>query len=97
MHTMTASISNSTYLERIQGTELPPSAIHLIDTVVSSFHQIPGSAIIIRYIRSSYKNDPVRSLVELFLVIFAVRYLLAPSYSTKRTNTFALAMRRSRS
>lgn len=75
---------NTTYLSTLHGTELPTSALHFIDTVVASFHRIPGSAIVIRYIRSSYQNDPIRSLVELFLFIFAVRYLLAPTYSTKK-------------
>ncbi|EER44122.1 serine palmitoyltransferase [Histoplasma capsulatum H143] len=49
----------------------------------SQFHRVPGSAILLRYVRSSYQNDPVRSAVELFLFLFAVRYLLAPKYSTK--------------
>lgn len=73
--------STSAYLH---GTELPSTALHLIDTTISSFHAIPGSAIVLRYIRSSYQDDPIRSLVELFLFIFAVRYLLAPTYSTKK-------------
>ncbi len=47
------------------------------------FQKIPGSAIFLRYVKSSYQNDPVRSAVELFLVLFAIRYLLAPKYSTK--------------
>jgi serine palmitoyltransferase len=47
------------------------------------FHRVPGSAIFLRYVKSSYQNDPVRSAVELFLFLFAVRYLLAPKYSTK--------------
>ncbi|KAF2870951.1 serine palmitoyltransferase 1 [Massariosphaeria phaeospora] len=48
------------------------------------FHKMPGSAIILRYIKSSYQNDPVRSAIELFLFLFAVRYLLAPTYSTQK-------------
>jgi len=47
------------------------------------FHKIPGSAIFVRYVKSSYQNDPIRSAVELFLVLFAIRYLLSPKYSTK--------------
>ena len=46
--------------------------------------QIPGSSVALRYIRSSYQDDPVRSLIELLLCLFAVRYLLASSYSTAR-------------
>lgn len=81
---MAQSLLNSTYLASLSGTELPATAVQLIDTIISSFQKIPGSAIVIRYIQSSYQNDPIRSLVELFLFIFAVRYLLAPTYSTKK-------------
>ncbi len=49
----------------------------------NQFRRVPGSAIFLRYVKSSYQNDPVRSAVELFLFLFAVRYLLAPKYSTK--------------
>ena len=72
------------------GQELPPAALHLIDTTVNSFQKIPGSAILVRYIRSSYQNDPIRSVVELFLFIFAVRYLLAPAYSTSSAKNVPL-------
>ncbi|KAI1612347.1 serine palmitoyltransferase [Exophiala viscosa] len=56
---------------------------NLANTASDQFHKIPGSAIFLRYVRSSYQNDPIRSAVELFLVLFAIRYLLAPKYSTK--------------
>ena len=52
----------------------------------SAFQQLPGSAVIIRYVQSSYQNDPIRSAFELVLVIFFVRYLLSPSYSTHNQN-----------
>lgn len=55
----------------------------LANAASEQFHKIPGSAIFLRYVQSSYQNDPVRSAVELFLVLFAIRYLLAPKYSTK--------------
>ncbi|MBE7180623.1 MAG: hypothetical protein INR71_05320 [Terriglobus roseus] len=45
------------------------------------FYRIPGSAIAIRYIRSSYQNDPVRSFIELFLGLFALRYILGSRYA----------------
>ena len=51
------------------------------------FRKLPGSAILVRYIQNSYQNDPVRSIVELLLFLFAVRYLLAPRYSTKHKAT----------
>lgn len=58
-----------------------------VNEALDHFQKLPGSSIIIRYIRSSYQNDPVRSAVELFLFLFAVYYLLAPTYSTtKRRN-----------
>ena len=55
------------------------------------FQKVPGSAILLRYIKSSYQNDPVRSAVELFLFLFAVRYLLAPSYSTQKKSYVTLS------
>ena len=71
--------------------ELPPSAAHLLTTCLDTLQKVPGSAIAVRYIQSSYQDDPIRSLVELFLFIFAVRYLLAPTYSTKKTKNVQLS------
>ncbi|KAF3930863.1 hypothetical protein ABW19_dt0204049 [Dactylella cylindrospora] len=56
------------------------------DMAVTQFHRIPGSAIVTRYIKMSYQHDPARSVIELCLVIFAIRYLLAPKYSTQKKN-----------
>lgn len=56
------------------------------NVVSTTFQKVPGSAVIIRYVQSSYQNDPIRSAIELVLVIFFVRYLLAPSYSTHKQN-----------
>jgi serine palmitoyltransferase len=66
--------------------DLQEAQAHLLtffDRFSEEFQKLPGSAIFLRYIKSSYQNDPIRSAVELFLVLFAVRYLLAPKYSTK--------------
>ncbi|KAG8529282.1 uncharacterized protein KY384_005917 [Bacidia gigantensis] len=52
----------------------------VLDTISVHFQKLPGSAIFLRYVKSSYQDDPVRSAVELILFLFAVRYLLAPSY-----------------
>nr|POE92429.1 serine palmitoyltransferase 1 [Quercus suber] len=82
-------MNSSSMLLHLQSGELPATALHFFDTTVNSLQKIPGSAILVRYIRSSYQNDPVRSAVELFLVIFAVRYLLAPTYSTKKVKNVA--------
>lgn len=74
-----ASSSNFTAAADLLSTH----TLNLLHTVSEQFHKIPGSAILLRYIRSSYQNDPIRSVVELLLVIFAIRYLLAREYSTK--------------
>ena len=55
------------------------------------FQKVPGSAIFLRYVKSSYQNDPVRSAVELFLVLFAIRYLLSPTYSTQKKSYVTLS------
>ncbi|KAK5003871.1 serine palmitoyltransferase component, partial [Cryomyces antarcticus] len=68
-------------LQDVQSTFL-----RLLDESATQFQRLPGSAILLRYIKSSYQNDPVRSAVELFLFLFAVRYLLAPTYSTQKTH-----------
>lgn len=53
-----------------------------INEASTQFRRVPGSAIFLRYVRNSYQNDPIRSVVELCLFLFAVHYLLAPRYST---------------
>jgi serine palmitoyltransferase len=65
-------------------TNLQNTTMRLLNDANAQFHKMPGSAIILRYIKSSYQDDPVRSAIELFLFLFAVRYLLAPSYATKK-------------
>lgn len=57
-----------------------------VDGILNKVSVIPGSAIIIRYIKSSYQNDPIRSLLEALLFIFAIRYFLASKYSTSKDN-----------
>jgi hypothetical protein len=61
-----------------------------INEIIDTFQKVPGSAMLVRYVRSSYQNDPVRSAIELILVVFFVRYLLAPSYSTHKQNFVTL-------
>ncbi|CAD6933328.1 unnamed protein product [Tilletia laevis] len=41
------------------------------------FEAVPGSQVLARYVASSYQNDPFRSLLELALLAFAIRTLLA--------------------
>lgn len=66
--------------------EIPGQVSVWFDAAVHAFQRLPGSAVLIRYVRSSYQNDPVRSAIELVLVIFFIRYLLSPSYSTSKQN-----------
>lgn len=49
------------------------------------FFQLPGSAVIARYVRSSHQNDPGRTALELILVVFAVRTLLQSRTRTDRS------------
>ncbi|KID92564.1 serine palmitoyltransferase 1 [Metarhizium guizhouense ARSEF 977] len=58
----------------------------VLQQTTSAFQKVPGSAVLVRYIRSSYQNDPVRSAIELVLILFFIRYLLSPSYSTHKQN-----------
>lgn len=50
-----------------------------------AFNKLPGSAVIQRYIRSSHQNDPGRTILEIILIIFAVRTLLQSRTRADRT------------
>ncbi|OAA59654.1 serine palmitoyl transferase subunit [Niveomyces insectorum RCEF 264] len=71
--------------------DLPSRVTVWLDAATHTFQRVPGSAVLIRYVRSSYQNDPVRSAIELILVIFFIRYLLSPSYSTSKQNYIQLS------
>lgn len=45
-------------------------------TVETNFYKIPGSSVVARYVRSSHQNDPGRTLLEVILIVFAIRTLL---------------------
>ncbi|EIN14688.1 serine palmitoyltransferase [Punctularia strigosozonata HHB-11173 SS5] len=49
---------------------------HSLHVAESTFYKIPGSAVVARYVRSSHQNDPGRTLLEIILIIFAIRTLL---------------------
>ncbi|KIL66694.1 hypothetical protein M378DRAFT_74949 [Amanita muscaria Koide BX008] len=60
-------------------TTLEPIIIFLtrsLATLEWAFNKLPGSAVIQRYVKSSHQNDPGRTLLELILVVFAIRTLL---------------------
>ncbi len=67
-----------------EGTDAQGLIVRVLEGLSNLLLSIPGSPILIRYVKSSYQNDPVRSGIELFLCLFAIRYLLAPSYSTQK-------------
>lgn len=43
------------------------------DSASDLVQRIPGSAVLIRYIKSSHQDDPFRTLLELLLVFFVIR------------------------
>ncbi|ANB13029.1 serine C-palmitoyltransferase LCB1 [Sugiyamaella lignohabitans] len=57
-----------------------------VSNITTTISKVPGSAIVIRYVQSSYQNDPARSVLELLLLLFAVRYFLASKYSYNKKN-----------
>jgi serine palmitoyltransferase len=57
-----------------------------VKAVQRKMEVVPGSAIVMRYIRSSYQNDPARTVLEAFLFLFAMRYFLASKYSYNKQN-----------
>lgn len=73
-------------VDNMEFQEAQKFVVRSVNEITSTFQKVPGSAMLIRYIRSSYQDDPVRSAIELVLVIFFIRYLLSPSYSTKNGN-----------
>ncbi|KAG6902291.1 hypothetical protein C0995_001901 [Termitomyces sp. Mi166 len=50
-----------------------------------AFNKLPGSAVIQRYIKSSHQNDPGRTILEVILIIFAIRTLLQSRTRADRT------------
>ena len=72
---MSAQSTASTSTTDIPAPLLPLLAIlsSIFLNLSSLFHRIPGSPIILRYIKSSYQDDPYRSLLEVLLIAFAIR------------------------
>jgi len=70
--------------------ELQAQLVGWAKEATAAFQKVPGSAVLIRYVNSSYQNDPVRSAIELILLIFFIRYILSPSYSTSKQNFIKL-------
>ncbi|KAF9584739.1 serine palmitoyltransferase component [Lunasporangiospora selenospora] len=49
-------------------------------TVSRGVQAVPGSDIVIGYIKNSYQNDPFRVVLELGLAIYAIKYMLSKKY-----------------
>lgn len=47
-----------------------------LTTIQTTFNKIPGSAVLQRYVKSSHRNDPGRTILELILLLFAIRTLM---------------------
>ncbi|CAG8693687.1 2696_t:CDS:2, partial [Dentiscutata erythropus] len=46
------------------------------------YSRIPGSGILLKYIKNSHQNDPFRTFLEVLLVLFGIIYLLTNKYRT---------------
>lgn len=79
------SLFNTT-IDKMEFQDAQKFVVRSVNEITNRFQKVPGSAMLIRYIQSSYQDDPVRSAIELILVIFFIRYLLAPSYATRTGN-----------
>lgn len=49
---------------------------HALTVVENIFYKVPGSAVLVRYVKSSHQNDPGRTVLELILFLFAIGTLL---------------------
>ncbi|KAI8096600.1 pyridoxal phosphate-dependent transferase [Halteromyces radiatus] len=63
----------------------PLTADHaFINSTVHSVYElvvaIPGSTLAFNYLKNAYQDDPFRIALELFLVFFALRYMLSKKY-----------------
>lgn len=81
--TNSLDMASASYSAPPAPTEISPILLPLVALLSSTltsltalFHRVPGSPIVLRYIKSSYQDDPWRSLLEVLLVAFALRTLL---------------------
>ncbi|KAI9352358.1 pyridoxal phosphate-dependent transferase [Pilaira anomala] len=61
-----------------EDAEFINSTVNSLYKVIST---IPGSHHALVYIKSAYQHDPFRIALELFLVFFAIRYMLSAKYT----------------
>jgi serine palmitoyltransferase len=53
-------------------------------TLESTFYKIPGSAVVARYVKSSHRDDPGRTILEILLLLFVIRTWLQSRTRTER-------------
>ncbi|KAI5962639.1 LCB1 [Candida pseudojiufengensis] len=82
--TTTVTATTTTVVGNISSVETWDILINTLNLnilkLISLIQKIPGGNIIVRYIKSSYQNDPVRSIFEYALFLFALSYF----FSAKR-------------
>lgn len=81
-------------------TTLPPTFDSLTTTLGESFvhylnylGKVPGGDWILWYIKASYKDDPIRSLFELALLMFGVHYFLRSKRKENKSDLVRLSKR----
>lgn len=57
-----------------------------VNSVYNLIVAIPGSHLAISYLKNAYQNDPFRVALELFLVFFAIKYMLSRKYKPNDNN-----------
>jgi serine palmitoyltransferase len=45
----------------------------ILATVEHTFYKIPGSSVVARYVKSSHRDDPGRTILEILLALFVIR------------------------
>ena len=61
---------------------------YTVTTAQVIFDKLPGSAVIQRYVKISHQNDPGRTLLEIILIVFAIRTTTISYTSRKEWQTF---------
>jgi serine palmitoyltransferase len=57
------------------------TAIAMAET---AFYKLPGSAVVARYVKSSHRDDPGRTILEILLFLYVIRTWLQSRTRTER-------------
>lgn len=81
-------------------TTLPPTFDSITSTLADNFvfylnylGKFPGGNFLLKYIKSSYQNDPIRSLFELALFMFAIHYFLSSKRKENKSELVKFSQR----